>query len=286
MPAGSIVNAHRHSSTADEHQVPCQPNSSLSIPSTHICRQAQVNHSECEAQRQSWQVGSRHRQGGGGIACLNSLCDYTHKVAARSGCFTNAGGTISTCHRVPYLRSSATLPTNSIRPRPSWPVQDYAAGNATLAASRLGMIQRLTTLQKVAEERIAALEQQLNTTRAELNTTRTAMSEAKSDLDSTIEDMKQLQADLEASRLQVGSAGPSRLLGDAWHPAGRVFCHPEQHSRALLHLDNPWPCLPGTNGACPLHQHRHGLAHVTRTAEPRPLAAPAAAGGRHGECVV
>lgn len=84
-----------------------------------------------------------------------------------------------------------------------WVEQNYAASNATIAASRLVSIQRLTALQKAAEERIAALEQQLNSTKAELNSTQAALSDAKSDLDSTIEDMKQLQADLEAARQQV-----------------------------------------------------------------------------------
>ncbi|KAL4424913.1 hypothetical protein ABPG77_009642 [Micractinium sp. CCAP 211/92] len=81
--------------------------------------------------------------------------------------------------------------------------KSYAASNATIAASRLVSIQRLTALQKAAEERIAALEQQLNSTKAELNSTQAALSDAKSDLDSTIEDMMQLQADLEAARQQV-----------------------------------------------------------------------------------
>lgn len=89
--------------------------------------------------------------------------------------------------------------------------QGFAAGNATLAASRLATIQRMAALQRAAEERIASLEQQLNSTKAQLSNMQAEANEARADLDATIEDMKALQADLDAAR-QEGED-----MQDAWY---------------------------------------------------------------------
>ncbi|KAL4434250.1 hypothetical protein ABPG75_000691 [Micractinium tetrahymenae] len=78
--------------------------------------------------------------------------------------------------------------------------KDFAAGNASLAASRLVVIQR-----------IASLEAQLNSTRAQLNSTQAGLGDARTDLEATIEDMKLLQSDLDYARQQEEDTT------DAWY---------------------------------------------------------------------
>lgn len=166
--------------------------------------------------------------------------------------------------------------------------QGFAAGNATLAASRLATIQRMAALQRAAEERIASLEQQLNSTKAQLSNMQAEANEARADLDATIEDMKALQADLDAARQEVrGVISPAApqlassslalaflphlsaatcakgLLGEPTNPhAETIACQPDVEPREARckWRGPPWlPCTPTAGGG-----HAGRLVHIQR----------------------